>query len=119
MIIVNTRADGATSYAPLLHAHWNGFTRSDLVFPSFMFAVGNAMSFSMKKWEGLSDSQVILKIIKRTFIIFLLGFLMYWFPFVHWNESHQLVLKPFSHTRIVGVLQRIALAYGAAALMIR
>jgi predicted acyltransferase len=119
MIIVNTPGNEATTYAPLLHAHWNGFTPTDLVFPSFMFAVGNAMSFAMKKWEVLPDNQVLLKIFKRTFIIFLLGFLMYWFPFVHWNANHELVMNPVSHTRIMGVLQRIALAYCAAALMIR
>jgi predicted acyltransferase len=118
MIIVNTPGNGDTTYSPLLHAHWNGFTPTDLVFPSFMFAVGNAMSFVMKRWEGLPQSQVLWKIFKRTFIIFLLGYLMYWFPFVHWNEQHQLEGNPFATTRIMGVLQRIALGYGIAALMI-
>jgi predicted acyltransferase len=51
MIIVNTPGNGDTSYAPLNHASWHGFTPTDLVFPSFMFAVGNAMSFVMKKWN--------------------------------------------------------------------
>src|SRR5436190_907890 len=119
MIIVNTPGNGATSYPPLLHAHWNGFTPTDLVFPTFMFVVGNAMSFAMRKWEGLPNAQVNWKIFKRALIIFLLGYLMYWFPFVHWNEQHQLVGNPFSHTRVMGVLQRIALGYFIAALMIR
>jgi len=119
MIIVNTPGNGATTYPPLLHAHWNGFTPTDLVFPTFMFVVGNAMSFSMKKWAGLSNASVNWKIFKRALIIFLLGFLMYWFPFVHWNEQHQLVFNPLSNTRIMGVLQRIALGYFFAALMIR
>jgi predicted acyltransferase len=44
---------------------------------------------------------------------------MYWFPFVHWNDQHQLVAKPIANTRIMGVLQRIALGYFFAALMIR
>jgi predicted acyltransferase len=118
MIIVNTPGNGATTYSPLLHAQWNGFTPTDLVFPSFMFAVGNAMSFVMKRWEGLPQSQVLWKIFKRTFIIFLLGYLMYWFPFVHWNAQHQLEANPFATTRIMGVLQRIALGYGIAALVI-
>ena len=118
MIIVNTPG-GATSYPPLLHAHWNGFTPTDLVFPTFMFVVGNAMSFAMKKWAELPNAQVNWKIFKRALIIFLIGYLMYWFPFVHWNEQYQLVGKPISHTRIMGVLQRIALGYLFAALMIR
>jgi predicted acyltransferase len=119
MIIVNTPGNGETTYAPLLHAHWNGFTPTDLVFPSFMFAVGNAMSFVMNKWATMSNAAVLTKIFKRTLIIFLLGYLMYWFPFVHWNESGELAGNPISQTRIFGVLQRIALGYCAAALMIR
>jgi len=119
MIIVNTPGNGATTFAPLLHANWNGFTPTDLVFPSFMFVVGNALSFVMKKWEGLSDSRVLWKIIKRTLLIFLLGYLMYWFPFVHRNVQGNLEANPFSNTRIMGVLQRIALGYLFASLMIR
>src|SRR5215510_11039443 len=107
MIIVNTPGNGATTYAPLLHAQWHGFTPTDLVFPTFLFAVGNALSFVAKGWAGLSDRQVLGKVFKRTIIIFLLGYLMYWFPFVHWNANNQLDANPFSHTRIMGVLQRI------------
>jgi predicted acyltransferase len=119
MIIVNTPGNGETSWAALQHASWNGFTPTDLVFPTFMFVVGNALSFVAKKWEGFSDGQVFWKIFKRTAIIFLLGYLMYWFPFVHWNEQGNLETNSFSHTRIMGVLQRIALGYFFAALMIR
>ena len=118
MIIVNTPGNGATSYAPLNHAHWNGFTPTDLVFPSFMFAVGNALSFVMRKWANLSQGQVLGKIFKRTIIIFLLGYLMYWFPFVHWTPQYQLAGNPFITTRFMGVLQRIALGYCFASLLI-
>jgi predicted acyltransferase len=117
MIIVNTPGNGDTTYFPLLHASWHGFTPTDLVFPSFMFAVGNAISFVQPKWSNLPQSKVIGKILKRTVIIFLLGFLMYWFPFVHYNDQHQLVGNPFDHTRVMGVLQRIALGYCFASLM--
>jgi len=119
MIIVNTAGNESTTYPPLLHAHWFGFTPTDLVFPTFMFVVGNAMSFSMKKWQGLSNASVNWRIFRRAFIIFLLGYLMYWFPFVHWNDNDQLQSNPISHTRIMGVLQRIALGYFFAAVMIR
>lgn len=118
MIIVNTPGNGPTTFAPLNHAHWNGFTPTDLVFPSFLFAVGNAMSFVMSKWNNLKQSEVLWKILKRTFIIFLLGYLMYWFPFVKWAPDNELVGSPFESTRVFGVLQRIALCYGIAALMI-
>lgn len=119
MIIVNTPGNWGTTWAPLLHASWHGFTPTDLVFPTFMFVVGNALSFVTKKWERMSDAEVLKKIFKRTIIIFLLGYLMYWFPFVHWNAQHELEANPFATTRVMGVLQRIALGYFIAALMVR
>ncbi|MGE5106911.1 MAG: acyltransferase family protein [Sphingobacteriales bacterium] len=118
MIIVNTPGNGATTYAPLLHAKWHGFTPTDLVFPSFLFAVGNAMSFVMINWESKSNAYVVGKILKRTFLIFLLGYLMYWFPFFKLDKDLNILSFPIDQTRIMGVLQRIALCYGAAALMI-
>src|ERR1700750_1733732 len=117
MIIVNTAGSGATPFAPLEHAAWFGFTPTDLVFPSFLFAVGNAMNFSMKKLDGLSSSSVIFKIVKRAALIFLFGYLMSWFPFVH-HDTGGWHLNPLDHTRILGVLQRIALCYMFASLMI-
>src|SRR5688572_2581030 len=118
MIIVNTPGDGATAFAPLLHANWHGFTPTDLVFPSFLFAVGNAMSFSMDKYRALGDASFFGKVLKRTVLIFILGYLMYWFPFFV-VENGQFILKPFSTTRVMGVLQRIALCYLFASLLIR
>jgi predicted acyltransferase len=117
MIIVNTPG-GTPIFSPLEHAKWNGFTPTDLVFPSFMFAVGNALAFAMTKWNALPTGRVVRKILKRTFIIFLLGYLMYWFPFVTKDSGGHFMMAPISGTRIFGVLQRIALAYGAASLMI-
>lgn len=117
MIIVNTPGNGATTYAPLVHAKWNGFTPTDLVFPSFLFAVGNAMSFVAPKWGQLPRSKVLWKILKRSLIIFLLGYLLFWLPFIKWQDG-SLVLKPFAQTRIFGVLQRIALCYGITALLL-
>lgn len=116
MIIVNTPGDWSVTFSPLLHANWHGFTPTDLVFPSFLFAVGNAMAFVAAKWPAMSQAEVLKKIAKRTILIFLLGYLMYWFPFVK-HEGGQLVAAPFSDTRVFGVLQRIALCYGAAALL--
>lgn len=118
MIVVNTPGSGATPFAPLLHAHWHGFTPTDLVFPSFLFAVGNAMSFAMKKHSSVGTSAVLTKIGKRTALIFLLGYLMYWFPFFRLSESGTITSFPISETRIWGVLQRIALCYGMASLLV-
>lgn len=113
MIIVNSPGSWSTTYAPLLHAEWNGFTLTDLVFPTFLFVVGNSMSFSMKKYESMGNSAVFKKVFKRTAIIFLLGFLMYWFPFFDDGQ-----LKPLAETRIFGVLQRIALCYMFASIIL-
>ena len=118
MIIVNTTGDWDFTFAPLLHANWHGFTPTDLVFPSFLFAVGNAFAFVKTRWADKPLSEVFQKIIKRTLIIFFLGYLMYWFPFVSWTDSGDLTMVPFSETRILGVLQRIAICYFIGAVMI-
>ena len=118
MIIVNTPGSGAESFSPLHHANWHGFTPTDLVFPSFLFAVGNAMSFAMKKFNTLSTSAVLLKIGKRTALIFLLGYLMYWFPFFRLSETGDISSFPIAETRIWGVLQRIGVCYGIASLLV-
>ncbi len=117
MIIVNSPGDWHVAYAPLLHAKWHGFTPTDLVFPSFMFAVGNAMVFAMHKYE-LQDGYVFWsKTLKRTIIIFVIGYLMYWFPFVQ-EVGGSWQLRPIATTRIFGVLQRIALSYFIASIVI-
>lgn len=118
MIIVNTPGSWEYVYSPLDHAVWNGFTPTDLVFPSFLFAVGNAMSFVIPKWEEKGNLYVIKKVLKRTALLFLIGYLVYWFPFFRLDSQHHIQSFPISETRIPGVLQRIALAYGAASLLL-
>ncbi|MFV8325846.1 acyltransferase family protein [Flavobacterium sp. ZS1P14] len=111
MIVVNTPGTGANLYSYLVHTDWFGFTLADLVFPSFLFAMGNAMSFSMGKLKSAPPGFVWKKILRRTFLIFLIGYLMYWFPFFQQGPDGIWKLKPISETRIMGVLQRIALCY--------
>lgn len=118
MIIVNTPGDWSLTFAPLLHANWHGFTPTDLVFPSFLFAVGAAFAFVKDRWAGKAFGQVFPRILRRTLLIFLLGYLLYWFPFMKWNDAGELTGFPFSETRILGVLQRIALCYFFAAALI-
>ena len=118
MIIVNTPGSGAVPFAPLEHAGWHGFTPTDLVFPSFLFAVGNAMSFSMDRYKQMGNAKLLGKVFRRTLLIFLLGYLMYWFPFFNINSAGELISAPIRNTRIFGVLQRIALCYLFASLLI-
>jgi predicted acyltransferase len=48
MILVNNQPGAA--YVPLDHAPWHGLTPTDLVFPFFLFAVGNALAFVMPRF---------------------------------------------------------------------
>ncbi|MFL5786451.1 MAG: acyltransferase family protein [Flavisolibacter sp.] len=118
MIIVNTPGSGAMPYSPLEHATWHGFTPTDLVFPSFLFAVGNAMSFTMDRYRQLGNSVYLRKVFRRTIMIFLIGYLMYWFPFFRLDAAGHMIGAPIANTRIFGVLQRIALCYCFASLLI-
>ncbi|WP_343700836.1 heparan-alpha-glucosaminide N-acetyltransferase domain-containing protein [Chitinophaga sp.] len=118
MILVNTPGSWSHVYSPFLHAKWHGCTPTDLVFPFFLFAVGNAMSFAMKKFNTMSNAAVLGKIFKRTALIFAIGLLLNWFPFIKYNAEGNFVMKSLDTLRIFGVLQRIALCYGIGALMV-
>lgn len=117
MIVVNTPGSWSTVYAPFRHASWHGFTLTDLVFPTFLFVVGNAMSFSMRKFIGEDDKVFLKKVFTRTLLIFLAGLLLTSFPFVS-RATGELAAYDFSKIRVMGVLQRIALCYCIAALVI-
>jgi predicted acyltransferase len=116
MILVNTAGPGAPAYPQLVHAQWIGFTLADAIFPSFLFAMGNAMSFAMR--NPLPARPYLVRLLRRGSIIFVLGFLMYWFPFVAESDDGWAPI-PFALTRVPGVLQRIALCYVAAGLLVR
>lgn len=116
MIVVNTPGSWQTIYSPFRHAAWHGFTITDLVFPTFLFVVGNAMSFSMRKFEKLQNKVLLQKIFKRAGLIFLLGLLLTLYPFVFRSSGGGFELKDITGIRILGVLQRIALCYLIAAL---
>ena len=101
MVVVNNPGDWSHVYAPLLHAEWNGWTPTDLIFPFFLFIVGVAITLSRR-------SASIPSILKRGAIIFAVGLFLAGYP----------GFDP-SHWRIPGVLQRIAICYAAAALLFR
>ncbi len=116
MILVNTPGSWEFVYAPLRHAPWNGCTPTDLVFPFFLFAVGNALAFSMPKYQALGNAKAVQKILTRTLLIFGIGLLLNWFPFVRLQDG-SFVAKSLVNLRIFGVLQRISLAYCGGALI--
>ena len=78
MILVNN-AGGPVSYAPLRHSVWNGLTPCDLVFPFFLFMVGISTYISLRKFNFEPTSEVVKKIVRRTFLIILIGLAIDWF----------------------------------------
>ena len=118
MILVNNPGSWGHIFPPLEHASWHGCTPTDLVFPFFLFAVGNAMAFVMPKLEAAGEGAFWKKTIKRTLLIFLIGLFLNWFPFIKYNDAGNIVGKPFETLRILGVLQRIALSYFFASVIV-
>jgi predicted acyltransferase len=108
MIIVNTPGSWKYVYAPLRHAEWHGCTPTDLVFPFFLFIVGVSTCFSLKKYGNKINGSSIFRILRRMITIFAVGLLLTIFPYFG---------RDYSTLRIMGILQRIALAYGIGAII--
>jgi predicted acyltransferase len=104
MIVVNSPGEAESVFAPLRHADWNGWTFADTVFPSFLFIVGVSLVYSFAKQQ---EGRIVLRILKRTLILFALGLFVNAFPTFE-----------LSTLRIPGVLQRIALCYFFASLIV-
>lgn len=110
MILVNN-SGGRNTFAPLRHAEWNGLTPCDLVFPFFLFMVGISTYLSLNKFHFIVSGGVIRKIVKRTFVILLIGWAIHWFDYACGGDFF-----PFDHLRLTGVLPRIAVCYGIVSL---
>jgi predicted acyltransferase len=95
MILVNNPGSWSYVYWPLDHAHWNGWTPTDLIFPFFLFMVGMALPFSRRTRA--------VEAIRRAAVIGGLGLFLSAYPFFD-----------LATLRIPGVLMRIALCYIAA-----
>src|SRR5271166_80302 len=107
MILVNNPGSSA-AYWPLKHAVWNGWTPTDLIFPFFLFIVGVSLvfSFASRLRRGDSRRALALHTLRRSATIFAIGLLLNGLP--HFT---------LATWRVPGVLQRIAIAYLAAALI--
>jgi predicted acyltransferase len=108
MILVNDPGDWAHVYSQLDHAPWNGWTLTDLVFPSFLFLVGMSIIFSFQSRIAKGESRVTLAghLFRRAAIIFAIKMFLSAYPHFH-----------LAHLRIYGVLTRIALCYLCAGLI--
>lgn len=106
MILVNN--NGWHAYWPFEHADWNGWTPTDLVFPTFLFLVGVTIVFSLESRfrRGATPASVLPHIVERFLALFLIGLLLAVFPLFHLGQI-----------RVYGVLQRIALCYLVGSLL--
>ncbi|MFC1514117.1 acyltransferase family protein [candidate division KSB1 bacterium] len=102
MLLVNNPGTWSSIFPPLRHAEWHGCTPTDLIFPFFLFIVGISMtfSFSKRKLEQNDKNKLLIHVIRRSIIIYLLGFILTFF--YRWD---------LSTVRIPGVLQRISVCY--------
>ncbi len=117
MILVNNPGNWSYIYSPFEHAAWHGCTPTDLVFPFFLFAVGNAMAFVLPQLKAKGTSAFLQKVFIRSLLIFGIGLFLSWSPFIKWDNNH-IVFKGWANIRIFGVLQRIALCYLFASLIV-
>jgi predicted acyltransferase len=126
MLLVNNPGSWANIYPPLEHAPWNGWTPTDLVFPFFLFIVGitTYLSLSARRARGDTELAIRAQIVRRGALIFLFGLLINGFPYFTWGDvpgvAEPTLLQRMGdrllHWRIMGVLQRIGLAYVIAGL---
>ena len=117
MILVNNPGSWQHLYGPLAHAPWHGCTPTDLVFPFFLFAVGASLALVMPALQRLSAGAFTRRVAQRSLLIFGIGLLLNAAPFVRWDEAGALVARDPDTLRIMGVLQRIALCFGVAAVI--
>ena len=108
MILVNNGGSERYGYRQLEHSPWNGWTLTDLVFPSFLFIAGISIVFSTESRLARGESKASLRLhtLKRSVVLFLFGLVVNGFPLFH-----------LSTLRIYGVLQRIAICFLLASLL--
>ena len=119
MLLVNNPGTWSAIYPPLEHAAWNGWTPTDLIFPFFLFIVGitTELSLRARRARGDDDRAILRQMLRRGALIFLFGFLLSGFPFFTWPPAlpeasfFERVVDRIEHWRVMGVLQRIGLAY--------
>ena len=107
MVLVNNPGTWSAVYGPLRHAEWHGWTPTDMVFPFFLFVVGVSIPLALGPAFERDASGLPVRVLRRAAVIFALGLLLHALPFF-----------PLATLRIPGVLQRIAVCYLLAALLV-
>lgn len=120
MILVNNPGSWGSKYqySQLRHADWHGCTFTDLVFPTFLFCAGVAIvpALMRKRDQGVPGRDLVPSILRRVLSLILLGMLLSAFPLITFAADKDL-FAPLLRTRFPGVLQRIGVCYGMAALL--
>ena len=116
MLLVNNPGSWGNLYAPLGHAEWIGLTPTDLVFPFFIFCMGVAMFFSLKKFNFTMSKTLAVKMIRRTVLLFIIGWAVQWFSHLMYGmfrdgKSFAEAANNLDSIRYLGVFQRLALVY--------
>jgi predicted acyltransferase len=89
------------------HVAWEGFRFYDLIFPLFVFMAGVSLVFSLgRAREERGKDAALIRLLRRSLLLYLLGI------FYYGGLS-----TPLSDIRLLGVLQRIALAYFGAGVL--
>lgn len=89
------------------HCGWEGFHIEDLIFPLFVFIAGVSLVFSLTKTiEREGRAVAISRIVRRGLLLVVFGIIYYGGISHGWGE-----------VRLVGVLQRIGVAYLCAGLL--
>ncbi|MFK7742345.1 MAG: acyltransferase family protein [Planctomycetota bacterium] len=124
MILVNNpgRWSKDWQYGPLRHADWHGCTFTDLVFPTFLFCAGVAIvpALSGRLERGSARAPIVRGILARVVKLVLLGMFLSAFPLLSFagaGDGLAGLFEPLLSVRIPGVLQRIGVCYGLAALL--
>jgi predicted acyltransferase len=107
MVLVNNPGSWRHVYWPLRHAEWHGFTPTDMVFPFFLFIVGVSIALALDPRLEQGSPRLVGRVVRRSLVIFGLGLLL-----------HALPRFELATLRIPGVLQRIAVCYLLAALLV-
>jgi predicted acyltransferase len=118
MMLVNNPGSWDAAYKPLLHAEWNGWTFTDLIFPFFLWIVGVAIPLSTARRieQGQGRTQLLIHAVRRAAIIFALGLFLNSFNYLIDGSLFRDGFSAWFHNwatniRIPGVLQRIAVCY--------
>ncbi len=108
MILVNSPGSWEHVYAPLRHAAWHGCTPTDLIFPFFLFVTGAALHYAFRQLGPAALAAQLPRIVRRVALLFGIGLALNWYA----------IWPPLEELRVMGVLQRIAIAWGLAAVIV-